>query len=261
MGIPILKMLAPIPKIEGHKNAVFVGPHPDDIEVGAGGTAAKLAASGARVTFVVTTDGGAGAMTRSTDMAALIATRKREATASARLLGVNDVVFLDFPDGGEYSAWELAKKLAELFARISPDIVFAPDPRLPSEIHPDHIKCGEAVNTAVVMSGFPLIMKRNQVPFDETIPLEPRKTLCFYYTHRTNRIVGLTKAQFALKLASIACHESQFPIGATDETRLLKAYLALRARRFGCRVFKRFAEGFCVFAPLHQHAFPEIQQY
>ncbi len=261
MGVPILKMLAPIPKIEGHKNAVFVGPHPDDIEVGAGGTAVKLAASGAAVTFVVCTDGGAGAMTASTDMAALIATRRSEAIKSARLLGAKDVLFLDFPDGGEYAAWDLAKRLAELFARISPDIVFAPDARLPSEIHPDHVKCGEAVNAALVMSGFPLVMKRNGIPFDETVPLEPRKTLCLYYTHRTNRIVGLTKAQFSLKLDAVACHESQFPAGARDETRLLKSYLALRGRRFGVRVFQRFGEGFCVFAPLHQHAFPEIQQY
>ncbi|MCK7485793.1 MAG: PIG-L family deacetylase [Bacillus subtilis] len=214
------------------------------MEVGAGGTAAKLAASGAQVTFVVCTDGGAGAMTSSTDIAALVATRKREAIAAAKLIGAQDVVFLDFPDGGDYSAWELAKRLAERFARISPDIVFAPDPRLPSEIHPDHIKCGEAVNTALVMSGFPLVMKRNGIPFDETIPLEPRKTLCFYYAHRTNRIVGLSKAEFALKLQSVACHESQFPAGATDETRLLKAYLTLRGRRFGWRVLRRFGRRF-----------------
>jgi len=261
MGFSILKFMAPIPKIPGHRNAVFVGPHPDDIEVGAGGTALALGASGAKVTFIVCTDGGGGAFEAGGDPHDLVTTRRNEARVAAESLGADDVVFLDFPDGGRYDAWDLALKLAEHFARIAPDIVFAPDPTLPSEIHPDHLKCGEAVKTAVLFSGFPLLMKRNGIPFDETVPLEPRKTLCFYYTHRPNRYVGLTKAEHARKLAAVLCHESQFPAGAKDERRFLTAYLSLRGRRFGRRILRAYAEGFHVLGPLHQHAFPEVQDY
>ncbi|MFA5006043.1 MAG: PIG-L deacetylase family protein [Candidatus Izemoplasmatales bacterium] len=261
MGVPILKALAPLPRIVKHKNAVFVGPHPDDIEIGAGGTAATLVRLGARVTFVVCTDGGGGAFDDAVDPATLVTRRREEALRGASVLGVDDVRFLGFPDCGKYDSWELAEKLAEVFADVSPDIVFAPDPRLPSEIHPDHLKCGEAVQTAVVFSGFPLIMERNGIPFDRAKKVEPRKTLAFYYTHRTNRIVGMDAAAHHLKLMAMAAHESQFPADAGDERRLMKAYLDLRGRRFGWRVLKPFGEGFCVLGPLHQHAFPEVQDY
>ena len=261
MGFSLLKWMAPIPKIPGHMNAIFVGPHPDDIEVGAGGTAAYLSAAGARVTFIVCTDGGGGSMDGATAVDALVATRKRETKASAAMLGAAETVFLDFPDGGKYDVWDLACALAGIFARIGPDIVFCPDPGLSSEIHPDHLKCGEATRTAIVLSGFPLLLKRNGIPFDETRPLEPRKTLAHYYTHRPNRYVPLTREQQDLKMASILCHASQFPEGAGDERRLIKAYLSLRARRFGRRIFRPFAEGFYVLGPLHQHGFPEVQDY
>ena len=39
----VLKFAVPVPKIESFERYLFVGPHPDDIEIGAGATAAKLA--------------------------------------------------------------------------------------------------------------------------------------------------------------------------------------------------------------------------
>jgi len=42
----ILKFAAPLPNIENYQRYLFIGPHPDDIEIGAGATVAKLAASG-----------------------------------------------------------------------------------------------------------------------------------------------------------------------------------------------------------------------
>ena len=39
----ILKFAAPVPKPESYSRFLFVGPHPDDVEIGAGATAAKLA--------------------------------------------------------------------------------------------------------------------------------------------------------------------------------------------------------------------------
>ena len=40
----VIKLAAPLPKIEQFDSFLFIGPHPDDIEIGAGATAAKLAA-------------------------------------------------------------------------------------------------------------------------------------------------------------------------------------------------------------------------
>ena len=44
----ILKLAAPLPDITKYERYLFLGPHPDDIEIGAGATAAKLAATGNR---------------------------------------------------------------------------------------------------------------------------------------------------------------------------------------------------------------------
>jgi LmbE family N-acetylglucosaminyl deacetylase len=260
MGSPLLKLVAPVPKIVGHQNAVFVGPHPDDIEVGAGGTALVLAKTGARLTYVVCTDGGCGSADPGADIETLAALRKTEAGKAAECLGVASVRFLDYPDGGRYDVWELALKLAALFAEIRPDIVFAPDPGLPSEIHPDHLKCGEAVRTAVFLSSFPLLMRRNGIPFDAAKAAPPGKTLAYYYTHRPNRYVGMTGREHLRKLEAVFVHESQFPAGG-NEARMIRSYLDLRARRFGVRILRSHAEGFFVLSPVQQHAFPEVNNY
>ena len=55
-----LRFAAPPPKVEAFDRYLFIGPHPDDIEIGAGATAAKLAANGKQVTFLICTDGRFG---------------------------------------------------------------------------------------------------------------------------------------------------------------------------------------------------------
>ena len=52
-----LGLAAPVPQVEAFDSYLFMGPHPDDIEVGAGATVAKLTAAGKRVTFLILTDG------------------------------------------------------------------------------------------------------------------------------------------------------------------------------------------------------------
>ena len=89
----ILKFAAPLPKIEEQKRFLFIGPHPDDIEIGAGATAAKLVATGKSVCFVVCIDGrfGTGNAPEGVRGQQLIDLRKQEAVASAAKLGVMGV--------------------------------------------------------------------------------------------------------------------------------------------------------------------------
>ena len=56
----VLRSAAPLPQVESFERYLFIGPHPDDIEIGAGATAAKLAAAGKKVTFLICTDGRFG---------------------------------------------------------------------------------------------------------------------------------------------------------------------------------------------------------
>ena len=105
MGIAkmILKIAAPAPEIEDFSSFLFIGPHPDDIEIGAGATAAKLAAAGKKVTFLILTDGRYGdAFSNGVKGEELARLRERESVESAARLGVTDVRFLGLSDGGFY---------------------------------------------------------------------------------------------------------------------------------------------------------------
>ena len=103
MGITklALRFAAPFPKVNSFNRYLFVGPHPDDIEIGAGATVAALAAQGKNICFLICTDGRYGTtnMPDTVSEEALIATRKEEAIRSAAALGVNDVRFLGLSDG------------------------------------------------------------------------------------------------------------------------------------------------------------------
>ena len=55
-----LKFALPHPALEEYDRFLFIGPHPDDIEIGAGATAAKLAAAGKKVCFLICIDGRFG---------------------------------------------------------------------------------------------------------------------------------------------------------------------------------------------------------
>ena len=55
-----IKFAAPLPDLESFDRYLFIGPHPDDIEVGAGATAAKLAAAGKKVCFLICLAGRLG---------------------------------------------------------------------------------------------------------------------------------------------------------------------------------------------------------
>ena len=61
-----LRFAAPLPDIERFQRFLFIGPHPDDIEIGAGATAARLAAAGRELCFLICTDGrfGTGSLDR-----------------------------------------------------------------------------------------------------------------------------------------------------------------------------------------------------
>jgi len=137
----ILKFAAPLPKIEEQKRFLFIGPHPDDIEIGAGATAAKLVDMGKEVRFLVCIDGrfGTGNAPEGIDGDKLVALRQEEAEKSAAMLGVTDVHFLGLKDGGFYEQKDLLLGIAKEVGDFAPDVIFAPDPCVISECTSSHI--------------------------------------------------------------------------------------------------------------------------
>ena len=97
----ILKAAAPVPKPEQFRRCLFIGPHPDDIEIGAGATVAKLAAAGKHISFLICMDGryGLSHAPEGTTPEELIRIREEETRQGAEKLGVTDVHFLRLSDG------------------------------------------------------------------------------------------------------------------------------------------------------------------
>ena len=111
---------------------VCVGAHPDDPESGCGGTLARYAAAGHRVTVIYLTRGEAGIAGKSHDEAAAI--RTAEAEEACKVLGAR-AVFAGQIDGATEVNAERAQALRKLVTAEEPDVVFT---HWPLDTHPDH---------------------------------------------------------------------------------------------------------------------------
>src|SRR4030095_4505006 len=86
------KQPAPIQRV------LVVTAHPDDSEFGAGGTVARLVREGKQVSYCIVTNGNKGSGDRSMTSERLAEIRAEEQRNAARVLGVETVDFLGFPD-------------------------------------------------------------------------------------------------------------------------------------------------------------------
>ncbi|MBR0352382.1 MAG: PIG-L family deacetylase [Oscillospiraceae bacterium] len=247
----IIRAAAPLPKIGEQERFLFIGPHPDDIEIGAGATAAKLAAEGKTICFLICADGRFGT-SNSPDIGPeeMTEIRKQEAIESARFLGVEDVRLLGLCDGGFYKKKELVRGIAGVIGEFRPDVVFAPDPCVTSECHKDHLNVGNAAREVAVFAPYAGIMK------EYGAEAAPVKALAYFFTAKANSYVD-TSGYLPAQLDSIfKYHRSQFPEGCAD-AKSISLYLKLRAYDFGLRSFHKTAEGFRVLGRTQMHCLPE----
>lgn len=123
------------------RRVLVVAPHPDDEVLGCGGMLALHTQRGDTVRVIICTN-GAGVDAD----AALAERRHTECVAACSELGVDDVRFLDFADGGLEASEDFASRLADEAARYAPELVYAPSKR---EYHADHRAAAEAARDAV----------------------------------------------------------------------------------------------------------------
>jgi len=248
----ILKLAVPVPKIEQFNRFLFIGPHPDDIEIGAGATAAKLAAEGKEVLFLICTDGRYGDINAPTNISReeLIEIRRSESINSAAELGVDKVIFLNFCDGGFYDEKELLCAMAKVVGDFKPDIIFAPDPWVSSECHADHLKVGTVAAKLVCFAPYPGIMENYGATAANV------QAIAFYMTAKPNRFVKTGHYIKKQLDALFSNHLSQFPAGSKD-AKSIELYLKIRSFDFGLRSLKGRAEGFRVLGQVHMHCMPE----
>ncbi|MFQ5856836.1 MAG: PIG-L deacetylase family protein [Anaerolineae bacterium] len=147
------------------KRVLAVSAHPDDVEFTSGGSIARWRDEGWAVHLAVCTDGGKGSHDPMAEPARLAARRREEQLAAAEVLGIAEVVFLDYPDGelnrapdpsgSSPSGPSLVAELTRLIRRFRPQRVLAWDAWRRYELHPDHRAAGLATLDAVLAAGNP----------------------------------------------------------------------------------------------------------
>lgn len=252
----ILRIAATIPRLENFSRYLFIGPHPDDIEIGCGATIAKLAALGKDITFLICLDGRYGLDNApiGTTPTQLVQIRQAEAVESAHRLGISKVHFLNFSDGGFYNPEDLRKSIAQTIGTIKPDILFSVDPDVPSECHIDHLNVGQQSKVVANFSTNSHIMARYGT---ESAPV---KAIALYMTDRPNRFVKTNRHFLKLQLDAIfGVHLSQFPPNCSQR-QSISLYLKLRSVLFGLRSLSLpslRAESFRVLDTTRMHCLPE----
>jgi LmbE family N-acetylglucosaminyl deacetylase len=166
---------------EQNKVAMVIFAHPDDAEFGCAGTVALWAREGWDVYYVVCTDGAGGGPDEATDVSKVeqrkvVETRKHEQRAAGEILGIKDVVFLNYPDGELEPSIPLRRDLVRILRRYrptrvicqSPDRIWSPSIMV-RRYHPDHLAAGVASLAAIYPASqnpwaFPELMDEGLLP-------------------------------------------------------------------------------------------------
>jgi bacillithiol biosynthesis deacetylase BshB1 len=216
------------------------GPHPDDLEIGLGGTIAKHAALGQRVGLCDLTAGEMGSN-------GTIDERLAEAEAARVVLGAAWRLNLRWPDRAIGSDPHHVRAAAAIVRQARPRTVAIP---YWSDRHPDHVAASQVLTDAA----FNAALRRYDAGAE---PWKP-DCICYYFINDSaapSFVVDVSDL-YERKRRALACHRTQFSPGAADAvaTRLTSPlFLQLvesRDAQFGAQSGVRFAEGVVVRAPI-----------
>jgi LmbE family N-acetylglucosaminyl deacetylase len=142
-----------VPSDDGVERVLVVSAHPDDVDFGAAGTVAGWTDAGIEVVYCIVTDGDAGGFDPAVPRSQIPAIRRAEQEAAAKEVGVEQVVFLGYPDGRLTPSIDLRRDLSRVIREVRPQRVLCQSPeRNWARIfasHPDHLAAGEATVCAV----------------------------------------------------------------------------------------------------------------
>lgn len=147
-------------------NVLSFGAHPDDIEIGCGGTEVRLIAQGYEVTHVYLTSGEAGSDTIPRD--ALAKTREAEARQAGEVIGVRAVEFLRYADGLTQFSREMKIQIIDFIRRIKPEIIFI---HATTDQFPDHKVVNELILNAIVGAAGPWYQEATGEPWSARMVL------------------------------------------------------------------------------------------
>lgn len=189
------------------------GAHPDDIEIGMGGTIKKLSSVGRKVVVCIAT------------VPNEIAIRKKEVAHSTKVLGVSKVIFLDIPFKKFGFNRETIGKIDKLLKNTKPSSVFT---HSVADSHQDHLNLTNCVLSAGRRNDFSIFMYEQIIPSGIThIPFRPQ------------HLVDISD-HIDDKIKSVQAHKSQLKKYGNDWTESIRG----RATNRGHQIQTKFAEAF-----------------
>ncbi|MEP2669221.1 MAG: bacillithiol biosynthesis deacetylase BshB1 [Cyclobacteriaceae bacterium] len=215
--------------------------HPDDAELGCGGTILKQVASGQKVGIVDFTRGELG--TRGT-----IETREQEANTSAKILGLSARENLNFRDGFYVNDEAHQKEVVRVIRKYQPDIVLA---NAIYDRHPDHGKGSELAFQSCFLAGLNKIETKENGKVQQ--PWRPR--VLYHYIQSqliTPDFVVDVSEHWEKKMESVLAFKSQFhdPGSKEPETYISSQgflkMLEARGIELGHAIGAQYGEGFTV---------------
>jgi LmbE family N-acetylglucosaminyl deacetylase len=188
--------------------ALVVGAHPDDCELGCGGTIARLVREGWEATFIIVTNGNKGSHDPGMSPYRLSEIREGEQKEAASVLGVSRVIFLGYNDGELEYGPSLRSEMALYIRHFKPHRIYTHDPWRPYMLHPDHRAVGFAIIDGLVSARDHLYMPGlGQIGLTVWRP----DTLYLWSSDNADHIEDITST-LDQKVAALGKHASQLGI-------------------------------------------------
>jgi bacillithiol biosynthesis deacetylase BshB1 len=210
---------------------LVIAPHPDDAELGAGGTVLLLKAQGASVGVLDLTD-GEPTPHGSPEI------RRQETEAATAVLGLDWRGNLGLPNRALAADLEARRRLAAALRELRPRVLFAP---YWEDAHPDHV----AASALVEAARFWAKLTKTDLPGR---PHYPERIIYYFSVHlrlhvRPSLVLDVTAFHEA-KMRAVACYRSQFMEGRPADPPTFLDDLRDRARYWGWAIGTGFGEPF-----------------
>jgi len=212
------------------QNILVILAHPDDPEFFCGATLAKWARAGHHIAYLLLTCGDKGFNDKTTPAHTtpdeLCAIRYKEQQAAAKVIGAQEVHFMDNLDGYLVPDLDLRRKVVREIRRHKPDILVTCDPQTLFAVyginHPDHRAAGQVALDAVFpaagnLAYFPELLEEGFQPHT------PKELWCSL-TMQPNVTLDVTD-MWDIKLQAILEHKTQ----VQDPDKLIERLKSRRA--------------------------------
>lgn len=196
-----------MPDTPDQLDVIAVGAHPDDVEIGCGGTVARLVEQGYRVGIIDLTDGEPTPASPGPEV------RLEEAERAAEMLGASVRVTLELPNRRLFDSFEARLALATEFRRYRPRLVLGLEGKTPLA-SPDHWQAMQITDAAVFYARLTKWDDKFQDLPPHRIDAQLYYSLAFYDLNPPGGVghfvhdIGSTLEK---KLAAVGCYATQFP--------------------------------------------------